>query len=141
MAKSKENKQLIELGSKARAGRLLSNYLRAIADERTELADVIIGPDKIERRLISKAEAIARDIFRIAMGNSESCAIAGVQGILDPKLVLEYRKLILERIEGKPGSGEETDNERDKIPERISEINKKRANAIAQEVMGTEGAG
>ena len=133
MAKSKENKQLLELGSKARAGRLLSNYLRAIADERTELVDVVVSPDKTERRLVSKAEAIARDMMRMALPKSLG-ELAETE--VDFKLQLEYRKLILERIEGKPGSGEETDSKRDEIPERISEINKKRANAIAQEIMG-----
>lgn len=135
MAKSKENKQMLELGSKARAGRLLSNYLRAIADERTELVDIVVSPDKTERRLVSKAEAIARDMMKMALPYSLGLDEPDV----DPKLKLEYRKLILERIEGKAGSGEETNDERDKIPERISEINRKRANAIATEVMGEEG--
>ena len=117
---NKENKNLMELGSKARAGHLLSNYLRAIADERTELADVVISPDKIERRLISKAEAIARDMFRLALPLGPGVEV-GPENAVGEKTRLEYRKLILERIDGKPGT-EEQEKEGDKIPEKISEI-------------------
>lgn len=138
MKNSKENKNMIELGSKARAGRLLSNYLRAIADERTEIADVETSPDTVEHKIISKAEAIARDMFRMAMGKGWTDPATGIAVIPDSKIVLEYRKLILERIEGKAGSGEETDPERDRIPEKISEISRKRANVLAQESMGQQ---
>lgn len=133
---NKENKDMVELGSKARAGRLLSNYLRAIADERTEIEDIATSPDTVEHKIISKAEAIARDMFRIAMGKGWVDSATNTLFAPDAKLVLEYRKLILERIEGKPGSGEEVENPKDGIPDRISEINKRRANTIAQEVMG-----
>jgi len=132
---TKENKQLIELGSKSRAGHLLSTYLRAIADEKTELADVVISPDKVERRLISKAEAIARDMFRLALPLGPGVEV-GPENAVGEKTRLEYRKLILERIDGKPGT-EEQEEERDRIPEKISEINRKRVNALAHEVMGT----
>ena len=129
--KPKENRNMLELGSARRAGRLLSGYLRAIADERTEVADIATGPDKVEHRVISKAEKLARDMFRIAMGDNET--------VSDPKLILEYRKLILDRIDGKPGSGdEEKEKKKDGIPERISEINKNRANRIANEIIGEE---
>jgi len=125
--KSKENRQLLELGGKRRAGRLLSNYLRAIADERTEVADIATGPDRVEHRIISKAEALARDMFHQAM----TCS--------DAKLKLEYRKLVLDRIDGKPGAGdEEEEKKKAGIPERISEINKNRANRIASEIVGSE---
>ena len=125
--KSKENQQLLELGSKRRAGRLLSNYLRAIADERTEVVDVATGPDKVEHRVISKAEALARDMFHQAM----TC--------VDAKLKLEYRKLVLDRIDGKPGAGDEEEGKKkDGVPDRISEINRNRMNAMASEVVGEE---
>ena len=123
----KENRNMLELGSKRRAGRLLSSYLRAIADERTEVADIAVGPDKVEHRVISKGEMLARDIWHQAI----TCA--------DAKLKLEYRKLLLDRTEGKPGSGNETEEKKkDGIPERISEINKNRANRIANEIIGEE---
>jgi len=123
--KSKENKPMLELGQKRRAGRLLSNYLRAIADERTEVADIAVGPDEVQHRVISKAEALARDMFYQAM----TCA--------DAKLKLEYRKLVLDRIDGRPGTEDvEEEKKKDGVPERISEINKNRANAIASEIVG-----
>jgi len=125
--KPRENKQLLEIGQKKRAGRLLSAYLRAISQEYTEVADIATGPDKVEHRIISKAEALARDMFKQAM----ECA--------DAKLKLEYRKLVLDRIDGRP-STEDVEEEKKKagIPERISEINKNRANRIASEIVGSE---
>ena len=116
----KENKPLIELGSKQRAGRLLSNYIRAVATEKTELVDVAVGPDEVERRLVSKAEAIARDILEEALRSG------------DAKIKLEYRKLVFDRIEGKPGTEEELKDRDTSIPDRISEINRDKLNAIAK---------
>jgi len=141
--KSKENKQLLQLGSKQRAGRMLSTYLRAIADERTEVEDIAVSPDRVEHRIISKAEKLARDMFNIAMG--KDCRIGDdsitITPITDAKLVLEYRKLILDRIDGRPGAGGADEEEaKDKIPDRISEINKKRINKIADGVVsGADG--
>jgi len=116
---------MLELGQKRRAGRLLSSYLRAIADERTEVVDIAVGPDKVEHRVISKAEALARDMWHQAMVCS------------DAKLKLDYRKLVLERTEGKPSAGNDNEEKKkDGVPERISEINKNRVNAIASEIVG-----
>lgn len=126
MAKNREDKKLLQQGSKQRAGRLLSGYLRAIAQEVTELVDVVIGPDKVERRLVSKAEAMARDIMRQALGES------------DPKMVLEYRKLVLDRIEGRAGDKEDSGKKGHSVPDRISELNKDRLNAAAKAIAETE---
>lgn len=126
MAKSKENKKLLQQGSKNRAGRLLSGYLRAIAQEVTELVDVVISPDKVERRLVSKGEAMARDMMRQAL-----------EGV-DDKIKLEYRKLILDRIEGRAGDTDKDAKRGRSVPDRISEINKERINAISQEVTEEE---
>ncbi len=132
--KNKENKKLLQLGSKQRAGKLLSSYLRAIANEKTELVDIVVSPDKTERRLVSKAEAIARDMFKVALPKSVADEMTGPT---DPKIQLEYRKLILDRIDGKPGA-EDSEKPKDSIPDRISEINKERVNRIADDVMGED---
>lgn len=114
---------LLELGKKHRSGTVLSNYIRAIATEKTERVDVIISADKVEKKLVSKAEAMARDIWKKALESPDS------------KEMLEYRKLILDRAEGKPnvhGSDEEK-QKRASIPDKISEINKHRLNRYAEE--------
>lgn len=123
MAKSKENKKLTELGKKQRAGRLLSEYIRAIGDEKTELVDVVISPDECKRKLVSKAERMAREIWHDA--NNEE----------DKKLKLEYRKLVIERIEGKAGTGltgADIEHPGRNVPDRVSDINKKRLNKLAK---------
>ena len=121
--KGKENKRLTELGSKQRAGRLLSEYIRAIGDERTERVDVAIGVDKVEPRIVSKAEKMARDIWKEANEGT------------DDKLKLEYRKLIIDRIEGKPGTGltgADIEHPGRDVPDRISDINRDRMNKLAK---------
>jgi len=122
MAKNKENKDMLELGKKQRAGQLISSYLRAVGTEMTELADVAVGPDRVEHRIVSKAEALARDMFDKALRHD------------DEKMRLEYRKIILDRIDGRAGdvSSEDNRNRRGNIPDRISEINKKKLNDIAE---------
>ena len=121
--KGKENKRLTELGSKQRAGRLLSEYIRAIGDERTERVDVAIGVDKVELRIVSKAERMARDIWKEANEGT------------DDKLKLEYRKLIIDRIEGKVGTGltgADIDHPGRNVPDRVSDISRDRLNQMAK---------
>jgi len=130
---AKEDKKLLQQGAKNRAGKLLSGYLRAIAQEMTEIVDIATGPDTVEHKIISKAEAMARDMFAKALGRT---TIAGqeVDCLADSKLVLEYRKLILDRIEGKAGDTDK-DAKRDRsVPDRISDLNRERLNAAAKEI-------
>lgn len=125
--KTKKDKEMLEQGSRQRAGKLLSGYLRSIAQEVTETVDINVGNDQVERRLISKAEAIARDMLHKAL----KCD--------DEKIKLEYRKLIMDRIEGRAGADEkEGVKSGTSIPDKVSEINKKRINAIADAVTKQE---
>jgi hypothetical protein len=120
MSRSKENKELLELGSKRRSGQLLSEYIRAIGTETTELVDVVVDPDTKERRLVTKAEALARDIWKKALEEE------------DPKLQLDYRKLLYDRIEGKPSAGGKDEDEQKgmSVPDRVSKQNRDRLNKI-----------
>jgi len=119
---SKENKKLLQQGSKNRAGKLLSSYLRAIAQEMTEVVDVATDPDTVEHKIISKGEAMARDMFEQALNGA------------DAKLKLEYRKLILDRIEGKAGDTKNDKPGDRSVPDRISDLNRERLNAAAKEI-------
>jgi hypothetical protein len=114
---AKENKDLLERGQKHRAGRLISEYLRAVGQEKTEVATIFIDPDTGEKRIISKAEAMARDIWKKALESE------------DAKEKLEYRKIIIDRCDGK---GEERDKDRGNVPDRVSRMNKERINRMAE---------
>lgn len=121
----KENKDMLERGERIRAGLIISKYLRAILQEKTELVNVAIGPDKVKQKLVSKGEKIARDMVRLAMESEDS------------KEKLEYRKLVIERADGKAGTVQEALGEDEKsIPDRMSESNKMRLNRIANEATG-----
>ena len=119
--KSKENKQMLELGDKKRAGQLISSYLRAIGTEKTESTVVFTDPDSGKSKIISKAEMLARDIWEQALNGT------------DNKTKLEYRKLLLDRIEGRPEVGsEDVKQKRGSIPDRVSEVNRDRLNELAK---------
>lgn len=112
-------KKLTELGAKARAGTLMSTLFRAVASEKTELMQFKVPGDKtgkMQTRLVSKAEAIVRDIVEKALPANE---------LVDPKMQLEYRKLILDRVDGRAGAvGEDSKSGGESIPNKISRINK-----------------
>jgi len=120
-----ENKDLLECGQKARAGRLLSEYLRAIGQE----VDQVTKDDT--PRLISKAEALARHIWAKALphkaDNGADC---------EPEL--EYIRIVLDRIEGRPGvqGKDDAEDNKESVPDRISRMNVERVNRIAKEVAG-----
>jgi len=124
MAKSKEDKDMLERGERIRAGLIISKYLRAVLQEKTELVSVAVGPDEVKQKLVSKGEKIARDMVRMAMDDE-----------LDPKMQLDYRKLVIERADGRAGTVQEVLEDDDKtIPEKISQANKNRLNRIAREI-------
>lgn len=114
-----KQKQLTETGEKIRSGLLISNWIRAIGDEKTEVEVVFTDPDTGESRVMSKAEKLARDIWKKALDGE------------DEKLKLEYRKLILDRMEGKAGIQESNPPKRPSIPDKVSKKGKDRLNRIA----------
>ena len=123
-------KKLTELGARCRAGQLMSSLFRAVASEKTELMDVKVPGSKdgkMQILLVSKAEAIVRDIVEKALPVSE-----GVLDLVDAKVRLEYRKLVLDRVDGRAGTiGEDESNKGVSIPDRISEASKGFLNAQA----------
>ncbi len=112
-------KALTELGSKARAGTLMSTLFRAIASEKTELMQFKVPGDetgKMQTRLVSKAEAIVRDIIQKALPSNE---------LVDPKTQFEYRRLILDRVDGRAGAvGEDTKGHGESVSKKVSRLNK-----------------
>lgn len=126
-----ENHDMLELGQKQRSGRMLSEYIRAIG---SEVSEVILddGPSPGPPRLVSKAEAMARHIWKKALPHTDDLGVRR-----EPEL--DYVKIILDRTEGKPGVATEDPNEnagKESVPERISRMNADRLNRLADKAMG-----
>jgi hypothetical protein len=131
MAKKKpptENPVLLERGQKQRSGRMLSEYLRAIGQECTEVVipDSPAGCPAEMPRLVSKAEAMARWLWRRALASKAD------DGTYVPP-DLDVVKIVLDRCEGKPGvQGEEKADGRETVPDKVSRMNRDRLNAMAE---------
>ena len=126
---SKENKDMLELGQKARAGRLLSEYIRAIGCE----TDQVVDPDTPKGcaprmpRMVSKAEALAYHIWRKALPHTDDDGNKHEPDI-------RYIHIVLERAEGKAGTvAEEKSDTRESVPEKVSRLGVERLNRLAEE--------
>ena len=117
----KKKSAMRQVGEKIRAERVVSEYIRSVGTEITESAEVSTGPDTARTEFVSKAEMLARDIWEQAL----KCE--------DAKLKLEYRKLLLDRIEGRPGAVNETTPQPRRIPDKVSEKGKQRLNSMVGE--------
>jgi len=86
-----------ERGRKSKAGKLLSQYIREIAEEETETIKDADGTDV----MATKAEALARKIWHMALGYKE------YQGIGDKRCEINHlpdrgmMAMILDRMEGR----------------------------------------
>jgi len=129
---SKDKKKLIPaapktptIGDKAHAGRLLSEFLRRIAQEETEFVE---SPDG--DKMASKAEAMARLMFKIALGYEETDVKTGTKRTVKPSAGMIA--LIFDRMEGRaPAANENLDKKRT-LPKKVSAENKKLLNNLAQ---------
>ena len=140
-AGKKREKKMIEHGSKSRAGVVLSSLFRSVGAEVTELILMKVpnlDNGKMEPRLVSKAEAIVRDCFEKALPkksmtverDEETNELVEVEHKPDPKIALEYRKMIFDRLGGKAGS-ESKEDDHDSVPKRVAQLNKDRLNKMA----------
>ena len=116
-----------ERGMRTRAGKLLSSYIRQIAEEETEL---IKDPKTGDDKMATKAEALARLIWKKALGYVE-------QNTQDGKLVdIHYHpdkylmSLLFDRIEGRAPITVGEGDDKITVAERVSEQGKKRINKV-----------
>lgn len=116
-----------ERGVRTRAGKLLSGYIRQIAEELTE---VIEDPKSGEDRMASKAEALARLIWKKALGWKEVNIVGGepVETSYAPDKYL--MGLLFDRMEGKAPPTMVEGDEKLTVAERVSEQGKKRINTV-----------
>lgn len=108
-------------GRKSKAGKLLSRFLETIAEEKTEL---VKDPKTGEDRIATKAEALARMIWRDALGWTER----DTKNEIDIVHLPNQNRIatVFNRIEGKaPVAGEDT---ADKLTaaDRVTEVGKSR---------------
>lgn len=108
---------------RTRAGKLLSSYIRQIAEEVTEL---IKDPGSGEDRMATKAEALARLIWKKALGFTEQKVEKGelVDYCHHPDKYL--MSLLFDRIEGRAPITVGEGDEKVTVAERVSEQGKKR---------------
>jgi len=125
--KAKGNKR----GKQTRAGMLLSKYIKEIADEPTEFIKGEDGDD----RMATKAEALARTIWKLALGYDETVIKINKGGerseIIKPHGPNStYVGIILDRTEGRaPLMADGKDGKLD-IADRVSQEAKNRINNI-----------
>ncbi len=127
-----EDKDLLQLGQKSRAGALLSGYLRAIGTEATEVYQIPVpkGCKPGMPQMMSKAERLARHIWEKALPRKDD---EGVEHEPD----IRYVQIVLDRIEGKAGTVEqEKESGRESVPDRVARMSVDRINAIAGEAAG-----
>jgi len=112
-------------GAKGKATKLLSKFIEEIAGEKTEL-EIVDGEDKI----ITKAEALSRLIWKSALGYKEQ-QLDGVKlKEINHIPSLPHQQIILERMEGKILAEVKPDKLEDKTVDRVSEEIAKRINKI-----------
>lgn len=125
MGKKKSPKT--ERGKLTRAGQLLSQFIRDIALEETEVV-TIDGED----RMASKAEALARMVWKRGLGFIEK--VKNEQGVLvDVKHAPDrvYVGMLWDRMEGRAPLMNPDKKDRRTIADKVSEQGKKRLNEIA----------
>ena len=116
-------KELSPHGIKTKAGRLLSAFIRQIAEEQTEL---VKDPGTGEDRMASKAEALARLIWKKALGYTEQRVDGNTLTDVTHHADKYLMGLLFDRIEGKAPLMVGEGDSKITVSERVSELGKKR---------------
>lgn len=118
---AKTTKDKLEAGDKRRAGTLLSNFLRQIAQEK------VAG----EKEVMTKAEALARQIWNRALGRHAIGVDNDTGKIIYEKPDKSMIDIIFDRTEGRVGTFEEEKKKGEDIPSKVSRKNKARINKMS----------
>ena len=131
-------------GKKVVAGKLLSKFIREIASE--EYDDPIIKAKGEEAVMVTKAEAIARHIWNVALGYVEEVGI--YKDGVKTGVKLETNRpdkwaigIIWDRMEGRVGQTDtKPGSDKASLADKVSGLGAKRVNQIAkQSSKGTDG--
>lgn len=108
---------------RTKAGQLLSKWLRQIAEEETEFIKDNDGED----RMATKAEAIARLIWKKALGYSEKKINSkGVEVIENHPPDRTMMSMIFDRIEGRAPVSTDMGKKKRSVADKVSEQGAKR---------------
>lgn len=116
-------KKLTERGLKIKANKLISQFLGQIAEEQTEFAKDDCGNDQ----MVSKAEALARKMWKMALGyKEEHIEDDGSKTIIHHPPDRVMMSLLFDRIEGKAPLSTAMDKGKRTIADKVTEQGKKR---------------
>lgn len=117
-------------GLKTKAGMLLSGFIKEIAQEQTEF----IKDDDGDDRMATKAEALARKIWRLALGYSETVKLAdGTEKEKPHGPNSTYVGIILDRMEGRAPLLAGDKDSKIPIADRVSNEGKNRINTVIED--------
>jgi hypothetical protein len=125
-----------EHGKKTVAGKLLSKFIREIASEICD--DPVIKARGEDAVMVTKAEAIARYIWKVALGWEESVDIYkdGVKTGIRPEVHKPERwaiNLIWDRMEGRAGAADlKGGSDKASLADKVSAQGKKRLSQITK---------
>jgi hypothetical protein len=116
------------MSSKSRAGRLLSKFIRQIAEE----TEFVKGEGADDDRMVSKAEMLARKMWRIAEGYDEIVITDDEVGSRTIVHAPDHKMMtvLMDRIEGRCGTVQEDEVLRPTTSNKVSDQGKKRIAAI-----------
>jgi hypothetical protein len=125
-----------EHGKKIVAGKLLSKFIKDIASEICD--DPVIKAKGEDAVMVTKAEAIARYIWKVALGWEESVDIYkdGVKTGIRPEVHKPERwaiNLIWDRMEGRAGAADpKGSSDKASLADKVSAQGKKRLDQITK---------
>jgi len=127
-------------GTKAKASRLLTQFIREIAEENHE-DPLIFGKGIDDARMITKAEALARYMWNAALGYKQKVEVLDkVTGqVIGDKEVIHfpdktYVTMLYDRLEGRVPTVEvDKDDSKPTAADRVSQLAKDRLNNIAKD--------
>jgi len=127
-----------EHGKKIAAGKLLSKFIREIASETHD--DPVIKAKGEEAVMLTKAEAIARHIFKLALGYEEEVDVLDKAGKKIGIKPVHHQpdkwaiSVIWDRMEGRVGAADlKAGSDKASLVDRVSGLGAKRVNQIAKQ--------
>lgn len=127
-----------EHGKKIAAGKLLSKFIKEIASEICD--DPLIKAKGEEAVMVTKAEAIARYIWKVALGWEESIDVldkTGKKTGIRPEVHKPDRwaiNMIWDRMEGRAGAADlKAGSDKASLADKVSGLGAKRVNQIAKQ--------
>ena len=133
-----DTKEISEHGKKVIAGKLLSKYIKEIANETHD--DPVIKARGEDAVMLTKAEAIARHIWKLALGWEEAVDVLDKSGKkigIRPEVHRPDKwaiGVIWDRMEGRVGAADlKAGSDKASLAEKVSSLGAKRVNQIAKQ--------